>query len=409
VGTRLQAYELTQVGRLDLDRSYREWPAARPLPYFVQRVGAHYYSSYPLMPALLAAPVYLTARLAGVRGGWTVVTLLAKLAAAVLAALSVVFVYLAARALATRLGAGEGSALAAALVYAAATPTWAVSSQGLWGHAPAQLGLAVALWALVRAEAGAAPLRDFTLAGLGLGVMAMSRPSTVLVAAVLAIPGLRQWRQGGLALLGSLGVLGAAAAAYNWRTFGSLQGGYAELQRTHEQFHGVGGPWSAIPLGGLPGILVSPSRGLFVYAPILLFAVAGLVAGARARRAGVLGYAGAAVAVGVATIAQFSVWWGGHSFGPRLLTDLLPALALGLVPVWAPAWRSPVWRGPLAAALVVSVLVEAVGAFCYPSPRAVEWNATPVDVDHAHERLWDWRDSQLLRLLRNGPVPPGVP
>jgi hypothetical protein len=58
-------------------------------------------------------------------------------------------------------------------------------------------------------------------------------------------------------------------------------------------------------------------------------------------------------------------------------------------------------------AFVISVLVEAVGAFYYPSPRVVDWNTSPADVDLAHERLWDWRDPQLLRLLRNGPVSPG--
>jgi hypothetical protein len=55
----------------------------------------------------------------------------------------------------------------------------------------------------------------------------------------------------------------------------------------------------------------------------------------------------------------------------------------------------------------VSVLVQIVGAFYFPSPRDVDWNATPTDVDRAHERLWDWRDHQLVRLLRNGPVWPG--
>ena len=29
------------------------------------------------------------------------------------------------------------------------------------------------------------------------------------------------------------------------------------------------------------------------------------------------------------------------------------------------------------------------------------------DVDFAHERLWDWRDPQLLRLVRNGPARAG--
>jgi hypothetical protein len=104
---------------------------------------------------------------------------------------------------------------------------------------------------------------------------------------------------------------------------------------------------------------------------------------------------------------MFSVWWGGHSFGPRLLADVLPALVLGLVPIWAAIWRARLGRWLLAAAFVVSVLVEAVGAFYYPSTREVDWNSSPRDVDFSHERLWDWQDAQLPRLLRNGPVTPG--
>ena len=105
---------------------------------------------------------------------------------------------------------------------------------------------------------------------------------------------------------------------------------------------------------------------------------------------------------------MFSVWWGGHSFGPRLLADVLPALVLG--PGAHLAGRPagpPRRRWLLGAAFAASVLVEVAGAFYYPSPRDVEWNLSPKDVDLAHERLWDWRDPQLLRLLRNGPVSSG--
>jgi hypothetical protein len=260
---------------------------------------------------------------------------------------------------------------------------------------------------LLRAETRHTAGFDFALAGLGLGVMLASRPSTAPVAAVLVLPGLRHWRRGGLGLLAVLGVIAAAGAAHDWSTFGSLQGGYADLHRGHAQYHAVAGPWSPVPLGGLPGVLLSPSRGLFVYAPILLFAAGGLLAAARRCRGGVPGYAAAAVVAGVATIAQFSVWWGGHSFGPRLLCDVLPVFALGIVPVWGWAQRSPGRRWLVGATFVVSVLVEAVGAFYYPSPRTVEWNISPQDVDLTHERLWDWRDAQLLRLLRNGPARPG--
>ena len=160
-------------------------------------------------------------------------------------------------------------------------------------------------------------------------------------------------------------------------------------------------------VAGLAGVLVSPSRGLFVYAPVLVFPVVGLAAWLVRRRVGVLACAALAAAVGVATIAQFSVWWGGHSFGPRLLTDVLPALVLGLVPIWPAVRRRALGRALFALAFAVSVVVEIVGAFYFPSPRDVEWNMSPEDVDFAHERLWDWRDPQLLRLIRNGPTSGG--
>jgi hypothetical protein len=33
----------------------------------------------------------------------------------------------------------------------------------------------------------------------------------------------------------------------------------------------------------------------------------------------------------------------------------------------------------------------------------VDWNTAPQDVDVAHERLWDWQDPQIARLIGNGP------
>ena len=234
-------------GRLDLDRLFREWPAGTPLPFYAQRVGGHYRSSYPVAPALLAVPVYAAPVLLGAPDSWVVLNALSKLAASLFAALSVAFVYLAAHELARRLNTGDASALGAAVVYAVATPTWAISSQGLWGHAPAQLGLAVALWVLVRGDAG--PGR-FALAGLALGLMVASRPSMGLVAVVLAIPALRRWRAGGWALVVGLGAVVAVVSAHNWSTFGSLQGGYAEINRTHAQWHGVDATWTlGLPAG----------------------------------------------------------------------------------------------------------------------------------------------------------------
>ena len=404
VPNRVLPYEVIEYGRLDLDRLFQGWPADAPLPFWIQHVGTHYRSNYPVVPALLAVPVYAGPVLLGAGDSWPVLNALSKLAASLFAALSVAFVYLAARELARRQGSGEAAALATAAVYALATPTWAIASQGLWGHGPAQLGLAVSLWAFLRP--GTARWGTI-LAGLAAGVMVASRPSTGLVAAALAGFAVLSRGRAGLLFAGVLGAVVAAVAAHNLAIFGSLQGGYAELHRTHAEHHGVASAWGASFGAGLAGVLVSPSRGLFIYSPVLLFPAVGLLVWLVRRRGGLLACAAVAVAVGIGTIAQFSVWWGGHSFGPRLLADVLPAMVLGVVPVWPAIRRGPVGRWLFAAAFAASVLVQAVGAFYYPSPRNADWDTSPTDVDFAHERLWDWRDSQLLRLLRNGPVSPG--
>ena len=403
VPTRVLPHEVIRYGRLDLDRLFQEWPAGAALPYYAQRVGGHYRSSYPLVPALLAVPVYAVPVLLGADDSWVVLNALSKLAASLFAAVSVAFVYLAARELARRLGTGEASAFGAAVVYAVATPTWAVSSQGLWGHAPAQLALAVALWILVREDAGPGRLG---LAGLALGLMVASRPSTAPVAAALTIPALRRWRAGGWVLAVALGAVVAAVSAYNWSAFGSLQGGYAEMHRAH-QWHGAGGTWSlGLPVG-LAGLLVSPSRGLLVYSPVLVAAFLGLARGSARPEGTPVRYLALAVAASLLTIGTYAIWWGGHCFGPRYLADILPALTLGIVPAWPAVWRPGVRRWLFGAAFAASVLVEIVGALSFPAPRHVEWNMTPKDVDWAPERLWDWRDPQILRLLRSGPFWPG--
>ena len=242
VPNRVLPYEVLEYGRLDLDRLFRGWPADAPLPFWIQRVGTHYRSNYPVVPALLAVPVYAGPVLLGAGDSWPVLNALSKLAASLFAALSVAFVYLAARELARRQGSGEAAALATAAVYALATPTWAIASQGLWGHGPAQLGLAVSLWAFLRP--GTARWGT-VLAGLATGVMVASRPSTGLVAAALAGFAVLSRGRAGLLFAGVLGAVVAAVAAHNLAIFGSVQGGYAELHRTHAEHHGVASAWSA--------------------------------------------------------------------------------------------------------------------------------------------------------------------
>lgn len=392
---RLLPVAVIEYGTVTLDPFLGDPTPGARRPYWAVEAGGHYHSVYPLLPGLLAVPVYLVPVLMGVKLSWPLVDLLAKLSATLIAALSVTIVHGVARRLAS-----PSTALLVAVVYAFGTSTWSISSQGLWSHGPAQLFLALAIAAAVSG-------RDWAC-GLAAGLMVACRLPTLPMAGALLVHGFARGLGRGLTGGVVAAAVGAVVVAYNLLTFGTLQGGYAHLNTNHLALVGIEGLWSTPLAEGLAGLLLSPSRGLWIYSPVLLFAALGVGLIPRDPRRGLLACLAGGIAVSVLLLAKYTVWWAGHSFGPRYLTDLLPALVLFLAPVHERLLtRSGLLGTVFAALFAVSVAVQLVGVLYYPSPRAVDWNTSPRNVDFAHERLWNWRDSQLERLLRNGPRPPG--
>ena len=124
IPARVLPVEVLREHRLDLDRYFRDEQLRAHPPYWVQHVGGHYVSSYPPLPGLLALPIYVLPVTFLDGDSWPLINALAKVSASLFAALSVLFVYLAAREL------GEpASALGVAVIYAFGTPTWSVASQ----------------------------------------------------------------------------------------------------------------------------------------------------------------------------------------------------------------------------------------------------------------------------------------
>lgn len=83
-------------------------------------------------------------------------------------------------------------------------------------------------------------------------------------------------------------------------------------------------------------ILFSLRHGLYLWHPILLFATAGLFLLYRKERA--LPFVlGATFLLELYLISAWNVWWGGDSFGGRMLISALPVLSLGMAAIldWA--------------------------------------------------------------------------
>lgn len=110
----------------------------------------------------------------------------------------------------------------------------------------------------------------------------------------------------------------------------------------------------------LAALLASPYRGILVYSPILLAAVAGVFATRRGTLPRLLGLGALAVlAVTLVMLAGFRYWSGGHSWGPRYLTALHVLFAPALAALFARRPRTALLVPLFAALQVFSVMLPA--------------------------------------------------
>lgn len=113
---------------------------------------------------------------------------------------------------------------------------------------------------------------------------------------------------------------------------------------------------------GLYGQLLSPGKGLLIYAPILLVAIGG-AGWAWQRSPAITLAAGALLGVRLLFYAKWWAWDGGMSWGPRFLVPAMPLMVLGVVEV-VKRWRSlGIWiRGGIALVALASVAVQLIAS-----------------------------------------------
>jgi len=336
----------------------------------------HVCSIFPPGVAILALPVLVPAVLLGVPASdLTALLLLGHLAASLLEAIAALLLWSVVR----RFVSARWS-VGLVLLYFLATSVRTVASQALWQHAGVHVALAVALW-LVLDERAAGPWRAF-LAGLALGAGTVARQTTAI-----ALAGILS-RRAFVRTVAGFGIGIIPLLVYNSFAFGNA----------FEQGYGSK-PFDTPVLTGLYGLLFSPSRGLFVYAPYLAFAVAALAQAWRApgQVAARLRALGTAAVATLLLYATYTEWWGGRVFGARFLDDLAPLLFAAL------AWG--IGRGLLDRVIVRrlfwiaagwSLLLFNAAALVYDQT----WDTTPVNVNFHPEKLFDWSDPQWLAVLR---------
>jgi hypothetical protein len=357
--------------------------------YAIAQVGTHTYSIYPIGPPLLAVPAVVVA------SWWDpafanyiseqVPDRLEKAIASFYGAIAcaVFFWMIFVRFNDIRI------AVATTIVFGLGTSMWSTCTRALWQHGPLILWLVIAILLLLAAR------RRATMAqyvSIPLALSFITRPTAAIPILLMSAYVLVCYRTWFVRFMIWAACIAAAWMTHNLLTWGAPLPPYYLLLAT--------GVADSTFQDALLGNLISPARGLFIFSPVLIFAISGFVLAMRAREDRALHLTfGLIIVLHWLAVSHFKAWWGGHSFGPRIMSDVLPFLCYFLA--FSLQWCLSTISWPRVTALVLmtglaaaSIFIHAQGAIRW-APYG--WNVSPANVDQQPARLWDWHDLQFAR------------
>jgi hypothetical protein len=258
--------------------------------------------------------------------------------------------------LALELGASRRAGVLLALVYGVGTMAWP-HAKTLFSEPLTALLVTVGVLGAVRAVNRRCPWAA-AVGGLAIGASVLARASTLPFVAVVALylvvaAGLRFGPRGAARVVlpfaaGAGASLLFVLATNRWRTGDSTATGYGAV------------PFDHPVTDGLQGLLLSPGKSIFVYAPVALVTVAGVWIALR-RKPWETVMMGAIILGNLVIYARFPHWHGDQSYGTRYMQIVLPLIVAMLAPVVA-RWR---WRQAVVVAGAVGVLPAFLGAVMY--------------------------------------------
>jgi hypothetical protein len=374
-----------------------------------------YYAPVGIGHPLFGVPFYAAAKIAtsaGLRVGKpeSLTKAAVVFGSTVAAALCVYFGWL----LAWRVSSDGPAASVAALALALATPLWVYAKFGFNAPLAAMCLTASAygLWMGTRASSS----RALVWGGVALGYAVLTRHEMFLGAIPAAIWIALESRADRRLLVRRLLLFGVpvAAGVGLWMTYNYIRFGHpldtGLLRDPNVQL-------STPILQGLYGLLLSPGRSLFLYAPVTIAGLVALAALWKTDRPAVI-FLLAYPAVFIPFIAKMHHWDGGESYGPRYLVPIIPFLVIPIA-LWFRDGVSRRARTLAMASIAAGVLVQLPGVIADFSKTQRAYAAATPGYSIALSR-YTWEASPLvlntqaalrgipenLRYLGGAPRPP---
>ena len=299
----------------------------------ILKVNGRYYNYFPVGPSLLSIPfVAITKGL-----GWDMRQARDNVnAQRLLSSLSVVLLlWLVYHMVRVYLPPSDSLVITAVAIFGSTL----ISTLGVawWSLNCSVLFIAFSLLLLVRYDARQSPSVQPLLLGFLLFLAYLSRAAAAaFIVPVFLYLGLKDWRQ-----MMQTAVTAALPLSlfllWSQQEFGTWLPIYYSTMRLQVERSSL---WVA-----LLGHLFSPARGLFTFTPYLLLVLPALwLLRTRLRQRPLLWLCLFWLGLHLFAATRGTSWWGGHSFGPRILTELMLPLTLLIACLWYEAKAAWPWR-----------------------------------------------------------------
>jgi hypothetical protein len=382
---------------------YPEVRTGKFLPRHVRRYRGHLYYYYPLGTPVLTAPFVAVLRLIDGRstirpdGSYEFRTEKAwqpRIAAFLSAGACVLIFFTAWQLL------GPGASVMIALAAGLSTQMWSTASRSLQAHTWIVVLLSAVLLILLRSDVRRSSTHPIVTATL-LSWAFFTRPTAALFILPLSVYVLHRNRREFVWLAATGLIWCSLFSVYCQTHYGTWLPGY--YLTTREELT-LGNLWV-----GLPGQMISPSRGLLVFVPLVSFVVYLSIRNWKwIEHRNLAITAAAAIGLHTFNMAMWANWWGGFCYGPRFYTDLVPLFALlGILGFDAASRRRarvgvPPTTGhklefaAFVACFALGAVLNGAGAI---SEASSSWNREPRSVDEDPSRAFEWKRSQFMCAL----------
>lgn len=398
------AYSFIKEGNFNLDEFKEQIKENEN--YGIEQINGDYYNYFPIGTTLIAVPFVFTANIFLQPGiekiplikdyvqgrsrkavyTYNVISLyhgVELFIASFLMALASVFVFKI-----SKLYLDNIYSLLTTFVFAFCTSVYSVASRGLWSHGPTIVILAIVLYMLLKAKDKNSLISYISIPLFFSFLIRPSNLITIIIISIYVFIYYRKYFWQYILYGSSIFVL---FFIYNLSIYGNILPSYYGTERL------------SLNLTFLQAIfanLISPSRGIFIFSPVLFFTVAGIFYKLKNIKDPLDKFLIAIIILHLFVVSSFSTWWAGLSYGPRFMSDILPIFIYFFI--FGIKWilqLNGVYKKACLSALIiftgVSFLIHFKGAVSREAWTV--WSETPVPVHNEPMRVWNWNDPQFLR------------